>query len=82
MPSSRVLLLLLTTAWLSSSTVSSTLDPPGNLFCDDRAERPSCACAMRLANSSTGVLAAVNCENANLTEVPDLRQIGYPIEYL
>jgi len=82
---SRKAILLLTTAWLSFSTVSSSWRPgdAGLPFTTDCYDRVVKGCACTVENRSSGAaLATVNCEDANLTEIPDLRRVGYPVDLL
>jgi len=76
---------LLTIIWLSFSTVFSSWRPGGadlpfTMDCYDRVAR-GCVCTVE--NRSSGLtLATVNCVDANLTEIPDLRRVGYPVDLL
>ena len=73
-------ILVLATTWLSFSTVHSSgrpdLPPPD---CIDRVAK---GCVCTVTNGSSGVLVTVTCDNANLTEIPDLKRIGHPVEFL
>lgn len=84
---SRKAILLLITAWLSFSTVhvSSSWRPGGAglPFTTDCYDRVVKGCVCSVENRSSGAaLATVNCEDANLTEIPDLRRVGYPVDLL